>query len=201
MKKVFKIALLVIFALAANGMFTDTHAQKSKEDIRQMLDKRNEEIKELLGPKGKDYSAEQREQLKDIINDVIDYKAMAKFALQDTWNTLDEQEREDFVELFSKIVRDHSLTNLDIYRAKVTYESIQVEGDNAVVVTMATLDRVRTPVTYDLFFKDDLGKWVVTDLIIDNVSTAKSYKRQFQDIIRDKGYDYLLKTLRDRAKR
>ena len=195
-----KITTLLTVLFFVSIGFTQVFAQTDKEEIRQMLDQRNEEIKTLLGAEGTEYTQEQRQQLKNIINEVIDYRSMAKYALQDTWNTLDAQERQNFVDLFSKIVRDHSLTNLDIYRAKVTYQSIEVEGDTAVVVTMATMGRVRTPVTYDLLFKDALNKWVVTDLIIDNVSTAKSYKRQFQNIIRDKGYDYLVDVLRDKVK-
>ncbi len=198
MKKVFNLAFFAVFILAASGLFTNLSAQKSEEAIRQMLEERNKEIKTLLGPEGTDYTQEQRQKLKDIINAVIDYRAMARFALQDTWETLNEEERDKFVDVFSNIVREHSLTNLDIYRARVTYESIEIEGDSAVVVTMAALDRVRTPVTYKLFFEDDLAKWVVVDLIIDNVSTARSYRRQFQDIIRDRGYDYLLETLKER---
>ncbi len=199
MKKIITNAFLVALLIAVGGLITNSYAQKSKEDIRQMLEERNKEIKALLGPEGTTYTTQQRQKLKDIINAAIDYEAMAKYALQDTWATLSGQERKEFVDLFSKIVRDHSLTNLDIYRAKVTYESIMVEGDSATVVTLATLDRVRTPVTYEMFYDDGLGQWVVIDLIIDNVSTAESYKRQFQDIIRSKGYAYLVQTLKDRA--
>ncbi len=199
MKKLFNFTLFTIFIFSASGLFTCLSAQKSEEAIRQMLEERNQEIKALLGPKGTDYTPQQRQKLKDIINEVIDYRAMARFALENTWQSLSEEERDEFVEIFSNIVREHSLTNLDIYRAKVNYESIEIDGDSAKVVTLATLDRVRPPVTYNLFFEDDLTKWVVVDLIVDNVSTADSYRRQFQDIIRDKGYDYLLDTLKERV--
>ncbi len=196
-KTIYRELCKTLVVIAASGFFTQIYAQQSEQDIRQMLEERNQEIKVLLGPEGTEYTQAQRQELKDIINAVIDYEAMAKFALQDTWQKLSAQERQEFVDVFAKVVRDHSLTNLDIYRAKVTYESIEVNGENATVVTLATLDRVRTPVTYELFFED--AKWVVTDLIIDDVSTAISYRRQFQDIINSEGYDYLLETLRERA--
>lgn len=199
MQNIIKRTILVTLFIATSGLVVNVCAQKSKDDIRQMLKERNQEIKELVGPEGTDYTQTQREKLKDIINAVINYKAMAKFALQDTWQNISPQKREEFVAVFSKIVRNHSLTNLDIYRAKVTYKSIEVEGDDATVVTLATMDRVRTPVTYKLHYQNKLAKWVVTDLIIDNVSTARSYKRQFQDIIREKGYAYLVDTLKERV--
>src|SRR5699024_7587500 len=110
-----KITTLLTVLFFVSIGFTQVFAQTDKEEIRQMLDQRNEEIKTLLGAEGTEYTQEQRQQLKNIINEVIDYRSMAKYALQDTWNTLDAQERQNFVDLFSKIVRDHSLTNLDIY--------------------------------------------------------------------------------------
>lgn len=199
MSKLIKYSILSILFVVVSGFITFGSAQTSNDAIRQMLDERNEQIKALLGPEGTDYTQQQREELKDIINEVIDYRSMAQYALQDTWSTLSSSEQQDFVDLFAQIVRDHSLTNLDIYRSEVTYESIEVDGDSAKVVTMATMGRVRTPVTYNLAWNDTAGEWVVVDLIIDNVSTAKSYKRQFQDIISSDGYDYLVSTLQDRV--
>ncbi|SHE40302.1 phospholipid transport system substrate-binding protein [Fodinibius roseus] len=173
-------------------------AQKSEAAVKQLLEDRDEEIKELLGPKGTEYTQGQREKLKNIINGIIDYRAMAQFALQDTYDTLSEEEREEFVDLFSTIIRDQSLNKLDIYRAEVKYEEVSVEGDKAEVRTMAHLEDVRTPVGYTMKYTDN-NEWVMTDMIIDDVSTAASYRRQFQNIIRKKGFDSLLETLRKRA--
>lgn len=176
----------------------ESYAQKSEAAVRQLLEDRDEEIKELLGPKGTEYTQEQREKLKNIINGIIDYRAMAQYALQDTYDTLSQEEREEFVDLFSTIIRDQSLNKLDIYRAEVKYEEISVEGDEAEVRTIARLEDVRTPVGYKMKYTENNG-WVVTDMVIDDVSTASSYRRQFQNIIRKKGYDSLLETLRKRA--
>lgn len=177
---------------------SESRAQKSEDAVRQLLEDRDDEIKELMGPKGTEYTQDQREKLKTIINDIIDYRAMAQQALQDTYDELSVEERDEFVDLFSTIIRDQSLNKLDIYRAEVKYEEITVEGDEAEVHTIAQLENVRTPVGYKMMYKDN-SEWVVTDMIIDDVSTAESYQRQFQKIIRQKGYDSLLETLRKRA--
>ncbi len=164
-----------------------------------MLDERDAEIKELLGPKETEYTQEQRNQLKDIINGVIDFGAMAQHALGNTYDEISEEQREEFVSLFATIIRDNSLNRLDIYRAEVTYNDIKVENNSAHVKTTAQLENVRTPVDYDLKKKD--GDWVVTDFWVDNVSTAESYNRQFQSIIRQRGFDALLESLQRRAAR
>ncbi|WP_395260579.1 phospholipid-binding protein MlaC [Halalkalibaculum sp. DA3122] len=174
-------------------------AQRDSTAIRNLLDQRDQQIKELLGPKGTEYTPEKRQKLKDIINGVIDYSAMAEHALQETYDTLSSTERQEFIDYFSTIIRDQSLNKLDIYRADVLYNTIRVNGDSARVNTIAILENVRTPVSYDMFFLDESQQWVITDMTIDDVSTADSYRRQFQNIIRKRGYDYLLDTLKKRA--
>lgn len=169
----------------------------SKQDVRYLMDGRDAEIKQLVGPEGTQLSDVQRDQLRDIINDIIDYKAMAKIALQDTYNAISEEQRVEFVHLFSTIIRDQSLNNLDIYRAEVTYDDILINGNSAKVKTMATLKDVRTPVSYNVEKRGN--EWFITDMAIDNVSTAESYRRSFQNMIRRRGFDALLDNLRNRA--
>ncbi|TVR16117.1 MAG: ABC transporter substrate-binding protein [Balneolaceae bacterium] len=176
-----------------------SYSQSDAAEIREMLEARDAEIKELLGPAGTEYTQDQRDRLKDIINDVIHYRSMAQFALGSTYNELSEETRDEFVTLFATIIRDNSLNRLDIYRADVVYNNIEVNGSNAFVETTAQLDNVRTPVDYKMELIDDV--WMITDMTIDEVSTAESYNRQFQSIIRQRGFDALLESLRRRAAR
>lgn len=189
----------LLFLILSFTTFTGVSAQDTEQEIRQLLDDRDAQIKELLGPKGKEYTQEQRNEIKDIVNDVIDFRAMAAEALGKTFEEITNEEREEFVSLFATIIRDNSLNRLDIYRAEVEYNEVEVTNGSAKVETIARLDNVRTPVDYELEKKE--GEWVVTDLIIDEVSTAESYNRQFQSIIRQRGFDALLNNLRRRAER
>jgi phospholipid transport system substrate-binding protein len=200
LKKLYFIFLIFLFAGFSLRPVV-SYAQADSSSIRELLEERDQELKELVGPKGTEYTQKQRDKLKDIINGIIDYKAMAQHALQDTYDTLSTDERDEFVDLFSTIIRDHSMKKLDIYRADVTYDKITVNADTAVVKTIAQLEKVRTPVIYHMRYKESNEQWVVTDMIIDDVSTAGSYRRQFQNIINKKGYSSLVETLRKRASR
>ncbi|MCH8557567.1 MAG: ABC transporter substrate-binding protein [Balneolia bacterium] len=198
MRVLFLSALLVSIALVFS---TAVYAvsQDVEDEVRAMLIERDQEIKDLLGPEGAEHTDEQRQELMDIINEVIDYRAMAQHALQDTWEELSPEQRDEFVDVFARVVRDQSLNSLDIYRADVTYESFDVrDGGNRVTArTIATLQNVRTPVIYELENRD--GEWIVIDMSIDSVSTADSYRRSFQRIINRRGYDALLANLKNRA--
>lgn len=189
------LGFFFISILIAGSVF----AQDGEQQIRQLLNERDDEIKELLGPEGTSYTQEQRNELKEIINGVIDFRSMAQYALGDTFNEISEDRREQFVDLFSTVVRDQSLNRLEIYRADVEYEEITVDGDQATVNTVAQLEDVRTPVGYEMERRD--GEWIVTDFSIDGVSTAESYNTQFQNIIRQRGFDALFDSLERRAAR
>jgi phospholipid transport system substrate-binding protein len=203
MMKVFKKTLLlflpVIMLVPLVKASGQTTAKNGQNEIKNLLVQRDNEIKDLLGPEGTKYTDQQKNKLKKIINDIVDYNAMAKVALQKTYDTLSVSQRKEFVNVFSQIIRDQSLNKLDIYRANVDYKNIAVNNDTAYVKTIATLKDVRTPVAYRM--KKEDGKWFITDMIIDNVSTAESYKRSFQSYLRKKSYNSLLATLKKRAAR
>ena len=162
-------------------------------DVRELMKSRDQKIKQLLDNEGTNSSANQRDELKDIVNE------MAKTALEVTYDTISVEERTEFVQLFSSIIRDQSLANLEIYRATVSYERIEGTKDSVYVETIAEWDNVRTPVHYIL--SRSSGEWKIEDMSIDDIFTAESYNRQFQRIIRSRGFDYLMSTLRNRAGR
>lgn len=195
----YRITCSLLICLIAGLFVPELHAQTNSEAIKTLLEQRDAEIKELMGPKGTEYTDDQRNQLKDIINGIVDYRAMASYALGTTFDTLSVEQIDEFVDVFSTIVRDQSLNKLDIYRAEVTYREINVHDDSAYVKTLAQLEDVRTPVYYVMQWQEN--EWRITDMIIDDVSTAKSYRRSFQNIIRKKGYDALLESLQKRANR
>ena len=172
---------------------------QAAEDVRELMESRDFQIKQLLGAEGSEYSSNQRDELKDIVNGIIDFTEMAKTALEVTYDTISVDDRTEFVQLFSSIIRDQSLANLDIYRASVSYERIDGTTDSMYIETLAEWDNIRTPVHY--IMSKNSGEWRIEDMSIDDVFTAESYNRQFQRIIRSRGFDYLMTTLRKRAER
>ncbi len=174
-------------------------SSEAAAEVRELMGSRDLQIKELLGTEGTNNSTIQRDKLKDIVNGIIDFNQMAKTALEVTYDTISVEERIEFVQLFSSIIRDQSLANLDIYRATVSYERIEGTNDSVYVETLTEWDNIRTPVHYIL--SRNSGEWRIEDMSIDDIFTAESYNRQFQRIIRSRGFDYLMSTLRKRAGR
>ncbi len=186
----FALAFLLVLPVAAqNG---------GSAQIRSLLEGRDREVKTVIGNRST-FTAAQKDQLKTLINSVIDFEAMGKEALGATWNTLTPAQRTEFVNTFADVVRNQSLADLGIYRADVTYGTITVNGNTALVRTTTSLKGKSARVDYEMAFKN--GKWYVTDIVLDDVSTAGSYARQFQQVVRRRGFDSLMETLRKRLAR
>ena len=186
----FSVAILsfITFSITANDAF----GQEQESSIREMLIERDNSIKALLGD-NETFTEAQREQLKDMINGVIDFEAMGKAALGKEWNTLSSEQQTEFVDLFSEIVRGQSLADLEIYRLKFDFKEVKVDGNKAQVHTETVYKDQPTLVAYSLAMKQ--GAWHVDDIILDGVSTADGYARSFQTFVRKKGFDALMAQL------
>lgn len=168
--------------------------QAAQTEIRQMLEERNTEIKAIL--KGStDYTQEQRARLKELINGVLDFRAMAETALGPHWDTLATDRRDAFVEVFRDVVRAQSMSDLDVYNSRVTFDQITVQGDSAYVRTTTEYEGTSTPVEYVLQ-RQDSGEWLAEEIMVDDVGTAESYARSFQNVVKQRGFAVLMKSLK-----
>jgi len=169
----------------------------AQEEIRTMLEQRDRQIKSILSGSS-DYTAEQRAELKELINGVLDFRAMAQTALGPHWDTLSTDRRERFVEVFRDVVRAQSMGDLEVYNSEVTFDQISVQDDSAHVRTRTEYEGTQTPVVYILKRRDET--WKAEDIIIDGVSTAEGYARSFQSVMRKRGFQALMTALEKKRK-
>ena len=166
--------------------------QSTQGEIRQMLEERDQEIKSILSG-SEDYTQEQRDRLKELINGVLDFRAMGETALGPHWDTLSTDRRDKFVDVFRDVVRAQSMTDLDVYNSKVTFDQISVQDDSAFVRTTTEYEGTKTPVEYVLEREGE--EWRAEDIIVDKVSTAEGYARSFQTVVRKRGFAALMQSL------
>ncbi len=193
-------ALLLAGLLAAGLLAVPARAQSidraAAQQIRAMMEQRDRDLKAAIKPlldSPKRATAQQRKKVEDLINDPIDFREMGRRALGPFWKDLSAAQRNEFVDVFSTIVRSQSLADLDIYNSKVSYETISVVGDSAYVKTLTTYQDRQAAVEYILGRHDQA--WWVYDLILDEVGTVEGYARSFQSVVRKKGFEALMKSL------
>jgi phospholipid transport system substrate-binding protein len=166
-------------------------------EIRQMLEERDQQIKAILSGTD-DYTAEQRAELKALINGLIDFQVMAREVLGPHWDDLSAEEQDEFVSVFRDVVRGQSMSDLGVYNSKVTYDQIEVQGDSAFVRTRTEYEGRTTPVDYVLTRRE--GEWRAEDIIVDGVGTVDPYANSFRPVINQRGFETLMESLRKKRK-
>ena len=118
-------------------------------------------------------------------------ESMSARALGNNWREATPEQRQQFSDLFLKVLEGTYLNRIDDYSAgKVKYLMQRVKDDKAIVDTIIVSNELEIPVNYLLIYRD--GSWQVFDLVIEGVSLIRNYHSSYGEIIRRDGYDGLL---------
>ena len=123
----------------------------------------------------------------------IDYREMARRSLGPTWNTLGKGQQDEFVHLFSDLLKSAYAGRLDEFvQAKVAYQSEENSEETAEVRVLILRQNDRVPVIFRLLKED---RWMVYDLVIEGVSLVANYRSQFARVIEGASYQALVRCL------
>ncbi len=170
----------------------------AQQDPLEIVRTRNQTVERIVGQSGDEVSDETREELKEVINGFIDFEELSKRALGKHWSDRTEQERADFISVFSQLIKNSSVKKLEIYQAdRLVYQKPEINGAAAEVTTVAYKDRKQVEIIYKMHKVGD--EWRVWDMEIDGASTARNYRDSFYKQIAKSSYsemyDKLLKRL------
>ena len=183
--------LLVIF-----GLVTPILAGEPTDHIRKTTDKM---ISILNDPALKNKVEEKRKMLRSTLNERFDWEEMAKRSLAGHWENLTEEEKKEFVPLFTDLLENTYMNRIENYSGdKVTYDDERVKGDYSLVkVTIFTDKQVEIPVVYKMKKKDP--EWTIYDVSIEGVSLVKNYRQQFDSVILSSSYQGLVEKLKEKV--
>ncbi|MGH7235290.1 MAG: MlaC/ttg2D family ABC transporter substrate-binding protein [Nitrospiraceae bacterium] len=143
---------------------------------------------------------ERRRLLEQVIGDRFNYDEMARRALGAQWNKLSDTERQEFVDVFKRLLSSSYADKIEGYSGEqVHYLNERLEADYAEVRTKVASDKTEIPLDYRLLNKS--GAWRVYDVVVDGVSLVNNYRSQFTKIIRESSYADLLEKLREKSRK
>jgi phospholipid transport system substrate-binding protein len=153
---------------------------------------------------GDDETAQRRVELRKIIEPKFDFNEMAKRSLGSNWNKLSDDEKSEFVSVFSELLARTYLSRIENVRKNmVTVDSEDVVDrasglSLAKVKTRVTYKGDEFPIDYKLFRKSDAG-WKVYDVIIENIGLVVNYRNEFAGIMRKEKFSGLMKKLKQKV--
>ena len=142
---------------------------------------------------------ERRELLRNVISARFDFAEMARRSLGAEWRRLTPAQQQQFVELFTDLLRDAYVADIESYKGqKVSYTREAQDEQFAVVQTI-----LRSPegneysIEYRLHLVDK--EWKVYDVVIENVSIVNNYRSQFARVINKSSFDGLIRALKEKT--
>jgi phospholipid transport system substrate-binding protein len=190
-RKVFFFAL--IFATATPA-WAGVPTEKIKETTEKILSIVTDP--ELKGP---EKAEERRALIREAVDERFNWREMSQRALARHWRKLNEEQKQNFVTLFGKLLERTYLDRVEDYSGEqVTYVNEVVDGEYALVeVKILTTQGTEIPAQYKLRKKGE--DWLVYDIAIEGVSLVNNYRVQFNDIITKSSYEDLVKKLQEKV--
>lgn len=146
---------------------------------------------------GKQHKGERRAKIMAIATKGFDFPEMARLVLGRTWNTIDQQQKIYFEQLFTKLLENTYIGKLESYSGQeVKFQGERIKGDKAKVSTVVDNEGVEIPVHYVMLHKE--SSWKVYDINIEGVSLVRNFREQFKSILRKKKFAGLVKVLEEK---
>jgi phospholipid transport system substrate-binding protein len=146
--------------------------------------------------KGENKVLERRQKLWQEISPVFNFEEMSKRALAQYWKQRTTEEKKEFVELFTVILKDAYIGKTDTYSGeKVVFLGEKQDGNYAKVQTKLVTNQ-GTEVAVDYNMLNNQGKWTIYDVIIEGVSLVNNYRSQFNNILVKSSYSELVQKIK-----
>lgn len=145
-----------------------------------------------------------RSKMREAIEPKFDFEEMAKRSLGAPWKSISEEERDEFVELFSELLARTYIGRLEnVEKDMVTIQSELVKYPRALIKTSVLFKGDRFPIDYKLLHSKEAQAngttgWRVYDVIIENIGLVSNYRNEFAGIIRKEKFPGLLAKLREK---
>ncbi len=148
--------------------------------------------------KGADKVNERRQKLWETISPIFNFEEMSKRALGQHWKNRSDEEKKEFVVLFTNILKDAYIGKTDEYSGeKVILVKERVDKEYATVQAKFILS-TGSDVVVDYNMLSNSGEWKIYDVIIEGVSLVNNYRSQFNSILIKSTYKELVQRIKEK---
>jgi phospholipid transport system substrate-binding protein len=140
------------------------------------------------------------DQLGGAIDKTFDLPFIAQKVLRRRWDGLTDAQRSDFVATFRDLVISTYAENFAEYGGETFTTPVADQGDGPFRSVKTQLKPTQgDAVTFEYQLHNGANGWRIVNIIADGVSDLATRIPQYDRAIQDKGFDGLLKQLRDQA--
>ena len=146
---------------------------------------------------GEDHRQQRLEQVKAVVLPQFDSQEMAKRTLGPYWKERTEEQRKEFIQLFTALVEQAYSSSLDRYSTGVQFyfDQERIDNDFAEVDTRIFDPTLNKTFSINYQLRQVNGQWLVYDVVVENVSLVNNYRNQFNRILSKSSYEDLVQKL------
>ncbi len=151
----------------------------------------------LNDPALKSNPGDRRQRLKDTAAERFDFAEMGRSALGVHWRDLSDQQRKDFVDLFTRFVEAAYIGRLESYSGQqIDFVKEANDGPDYAQVNTNIIQPSADPIGLNYRLKMEGNDWKIYDVTVDNISIVANYRNQFNRVINNQGFDALMNNMR-----
>lgn len=171
-------------------------ADSPMETIRSMVE-RARTVLEDPAYQGNDHRQQRLEKVKEVVFPQFDSQEIAKRTLGPYWKDRTEEQRKEFIQLFTALVEKAYSNSLDRYRKDVQFffDQEHIDDDFAEVDTRIFDPTLNKTFSINYHLHKLNGKWLIYDVVVENVSLVNNYRNQFNRILSKSSYEELVQKL------
>ena len=201
MKKINKLHSLPLLLAFLTAFLVFINDHPSCHAANQPIEQLHDTVNQIVDILRRDIPGEQwvtkKEEIVKIVKSRFAADELAQRVLALNWRSRTEQEKEQFISLFSQVLETTYINRLKAYSdEEVTFNKQIVNNDKAIVYSEIIKNNQDIPIVYRV--KDVKGQWMVYDIIIEGVSLVQNYRQQFDRIINKEGYDGLVLRMKEK---
>jgi phospholipid transport system substrate-binding protein len=151
--------------------------------------------------KGEEHQQERIAKVWAIIEPYFDLQELAQRTLGVHWRERTEEERREFVRLFTTLVEKTYSSALIRYSSAVqfAFDQQHLEGNFAEVDTRLIDPSLGKTIPIQYQLHQIGGEWRIYDVVIENVSMVRNYRSQFNRILSQSSYEELIQSLKKKT--
>jgi phospholipid transport system substrate-binding protein len=129
----------------------------------------------------------------------LDFREMAKRSLESTWTGLNRGQQDEFVRVFSELLKAHYANHLDDFaKTRVDYQGETNKAEDGEVRILVIRPNDKVPVNFRLLHEPQ--GWMIYDMVIEGVSMVDNFRTQFAAMIQECSYGELVRCMKDKLK-
>jgi phospholipid transport system substrate-binding protein len=191
MKKALVAVVMILVELSSSA-----YAEQPLDTLQKLI---HQGIAVLNDPIYKDTAQKdtQRQQLSEILNQLVDFKEFCRRALASNLSKFTPQQLNEFTDLFAKFITVYYLTMLqDNYTNEKVVPVSQnlISYSKAVIQVTVVWNHLEIPVKIKMIRRGD--SWKAYDILVLGISVVRFYGAQFQEILRNETPEQMIDRLK-----